>query len=79
MYFNVKISLILGVVSTFAAANAIAFNSSSYFTGLLNDVLQTNRENELEISPLCDIELNSIRNGLDERDIWAIKCECFVD
>lgn len=50
-------------------------SKATYYTGLLSDVLHTNRENDLAITPLCNQELSAIQNGLNRRDIWAIKCK----
>lgn len=74
----VKIAIFAGLINCLTAS-VLAYNSSSstHFTGLLNDVLQTNRQHDLAISKNCNQELLSIQNGLDQRDVWAIKCKCF--
>lgn len=80
----VKIVIFFGLIGQLTVVNSVAMLPSSsssngskntYFTGLLSDVLFTNRENNLAISPLCNQELSAIQNGLDMRDIWAIKCK----
>lgn len=80
MCCNLKISLFLSLICGLMSANAVTSNSSAvtHFTGLLSDILETNRQHDLRITTLCDKELNSIQNGLNARDIWAIKRECFV-
>lgn len=80
MNFYLKISLFISLICCLISTNAVASNSSTttQYTGLLSDVLQTNFKNDLQITALCDKELNSIQSGLNDRDIWAIKRECFV-
>lgn len=53
--------------------------ASTHFTGLLSDILLTNQQNNLDITSLCNKELVFIQNGLDLRDVWAIKCKCSDD
>lgn len=80
----VKIVTLFGLIGHLTVVNSVARLPSSsssngskitYYTGLLSDVLYTNRENDLAITPLCNQELSAIQNGLDMRDIWAIKCK----
>ena len=84
MDLSVKIVTFLGLIGHLSVVNSVTMLPSSsssndskttYYTGLLSDVLFTNRENDLEITPLCNQELSAIQNGLDMRDIWAIKCK----
>lgn len=79
-----KIVTLLGLISRLAVVNSATVLSPSsssngskttYFTGLLSDVLLTNRENDLAITSRCNRELSEIQNGLDMRDVWAIKCK----
>lgn len=79
MNLFVKLTTFLSLIScSTSAVNSAISNgtATSYFTGLLSDVLHTNRLNNLEITPLCNQELMIIQSGLDMRDIWAIKRKC---
>lgn len=76
MSLNLKLTVFLGlIIYTTAASVTSNSTTTTYFTGLLSDVLQTNRENDLKITQLCNNELNSIQSGLDVKDVWAIKCK----
>ncbi|XP_031618020.1 nose resistant to fluoxetine protein 6-like [Contarinia nasturtii] len=69
---NVKLSIFFGLISSILAATT---NSSvtTNFSGLLSDVLQTHLQHDLKITKLCNQQLRSIQNGLDIKEIWAIK------
>lgn len=76
MCLNLKLTIFVGLILYFMdESNASNSTSTTYFTGLLSDVLQTNREHDLKITQLCNDELNSIQSGLDVKDVWAIKCK----
>lgn len=82
MCFNLKILILLGLISSsWASANVVVTNSSTHahFSGLLSDVLETNRQHDLKITFLCNEELNSIQNGLDVKEIWAIKRKYIIN
>lgn len=83
----VKIVTFLGLIGHLTVVNSVlspsppaaaTAASTTYFSGLLSDVLHTNRENDLAITQLCNQELSEIQNGLDMRDVWAIKCKYIV-
>lgn len=71
-----KLLIFIGSISC-CTISVLAYNSttSAQFTGLLNDILQTNQQQDLGITTLCNQELISIQTGLDLRDVWAIKCK----
>lgn len=78
MCLNLKLTIFVGLILNFAATiDASNSTSTTYFTGLLSDLLQTNREHDLKITQLCNDELNSIQSGLNVKDVWAIKCKYF--
>lgn len=70
------LNLVSSSSSTSSPSQSSALNTSkiTYYTGLLSDILYTNRVNDLSITPLCDQELSKIQHSLDLRDTWAIKC-----
>lgn len=89
----VKIVAFVGLIGHLNLVNSTAMLSSSasasslygnytlkttYYTGLLSDILYTNRENDLSITPLCNQQLTEIQRGLNMRDIWAIKRKYLV-
>lgn len=83
----VKIVTFLGLIGNLAIVNSATVlppspsskgSKTTYYTGLLSDVLLTNRENDLAITSLCNQELSEIQKGLDMRDVWAIKCKYSV-
>lgn len=48
------------------------------YSGLLNDFLTVeNIENHLNVSHMCQMELEVVRNGLIEKDVWAMKCKFY--
>lgn len=76
----VKITTFLSLISYCTSTSNLAIlkeNATSYYTGILSDILYTNRENDLEITPQCNHELITIQSGLDMRDTWAIKRKYF--
>lgn len=76
MRLSVNVPIILIILNQLAVKNTIASNSSppKYFYGLLSDLLQVhNNKNDLTITSLCNEQLNSIQNGLNSKQIWAIK------
>lgn len=76
----VKLTTFLSLISYCTSTTNSAVlkeNATSYYTGILSDVLYTNRENDLKITAQCNHELITIQNGLDMRDTWAIKRKCF--
>lgn len=77
MNLFVNISIFLGLIS--GLRDVVASNASmpSHFTGLLSDVLFTNRQQDLSITSLCNQELAMIQKALDGKDDWAIKRKCF--
>lgn len=56
---------------------AATTNSPKFYSGLLGDLLRVKylKEN-LTISTLCNDQLDEIQNGLNGKDVWAIKCKC---
>lgn len=78
-HLNLVSSTAMLSTSTSSPSQSSQLNTSkiTYFTGLLSDILYTNRVNDLSITPLCDQQLSDIQNSLDLRDIWAIKCKLF--
>lgn len=71
--------LILSLISIIVLCDfcvATTVKSPKFYNGLLSDLLRIKylKEN-LTISPLCNDQLNEIQNGLDEKDVWAIKCK----
>lgn len=77
MSIIIKLITLFGLIGQLTMAKRIAANATdnTYYTGILSDLLHTNRENRLPITPLCNQELVAIQSALDMRDIWAIKCK----
>lgn len=84
----VKIVTLFGLIGHLTVVNSTTMlpsssstngsKSTKYYTGLLSDVLFTNRENDLAVTALCNQELSEIQNGLDMRDTWALKCKYWI-
>lgn len=72
-----KAILRLVFVLLFVASELSASNKTRYFNGLLSDFLRINLEfgENLTVSPKCKAELDSIQNGLNAREVWAMKRE----
>lgn len=71
--------LILSLISIIAFCDfcvPTAIKSPKFYNSLLSDLLRIKylKEN-LTISTLCNDQLNEIQNGLNEKDVWAIKCK----
>lgn len=80
MNLCVRIYFLIYLISQWAINSESASNSSVQFDGLLSDVLVTNGyDNKLTLTSLCNRELNKIQDGLNVKDIWAIKCKLSIN